>query len=639
MGRLDADTGRDSAEIRAFTKAILRDLKALERMLSRGMIESGVRRFGVEQEFFLVDRGWRPAAVALDVLEHLPEDTFTTELALFNLEANLQPKLLTGRCFSAMEVEIEERIAQARAAAQQEGADVVLCGILPTLGKSDLSMDSITPMPRYYALNDALNRIRGGSSYRLRIEGTDEIFVEHDSVMVEACNTSYQVHLQVSAEEFPSFYNVAQLVTPPVLAACVNSPLLFGKRLWNETRIALFEQSMDTRSATPHLRQTSTRVRFGERWINKSVTELFEDDIARFRVLLTGEVTEDPFEVLARGGVPRLPALQLHNGTVYRWNRPCYGISEGKPHLRIECRVLPSGPTIMDEVANAAFWIGLVLGGAREYGDVARRVDFDYAKSNFVAASRRGLDAGFHWLTGETVSARDLLLGELLPLSRSGLEELAIEPTEIDHYLGIVQGRVESGMTGATWQLKSLRGMTGKGSVAESMTALTSGMAHRQRDPRPAHNWEPAEIWEAGGWRYNYLKVEQYMVTDLFTVHEDEPIELAAFLMDKQNIRHVLVENDDHTLVGLVSYRSILRMVAASGAPGTSESDPIRTIMASDVVTVEPETSTLEAIRIMREKRVSALPVEKNGKLIGIISERDFLPIAYQLLEEKLEEV
>ena len=639
MGRLDADRGRDSAEIRAFTKAILRDLKALEGMLSQGMIESGVRRFGVEQEFFLVDRGWRPAAVALDVLEHLPKDTFTTELALFNLEANLQPKLLTGRCFSAMEVEIEERIAQARAAAQREGADVVLCGILPTLGKSDLSMDSITPMPRYYALNDALNRIRGGSSYRLRIEGTDEIFVEHDSVMVEACNTSYQVHLQVSAEEFPSFYNVAQLVTPPVLAACVNSPLLFGKRLWNETRIALFEQSMDTRSATPHLRQTSTRVRFGERWIRKSVTELFEDDIARFRVLLTGEVTEDPFEVLARGGVPLLPALQLHNGTVYRWNRPCYGISEGKPHLRIECRVLPSGPTIMDEVANSAFWIGLVLGGAREYGDVASRVDFDYAKSNFVAASRRGLDAGFHWLTGETVSARDLLLGELLPLSRSGLEELGIEPTEIDHYLGIVQGRVESGMTGATWQLKSLRGMTGRGSVAESMTALTSGMAHRQRDPRPAHNWEPAEIWEAGGWRYNYLKVEQYMVTDLFTVHEDEPIELAAFLMDKQNIRHVLVENDDHTLVGLVSYRSILRMVAASGAPGTSESDPIRTIMASNVVTVEPETSTLEAIRIMREKRVSALPVEKNGKLIGIISERDFLPIAYQLLEEKLEEV
>ena len=640
MGRLDVGGGRDSAENRAFTKAILRDLRALETMLAEGMIESGVRRFGVEQEFFLVDRGWRAANVALDVLRHLPEGTFTTELALFNLEANLRPKLLTGRCFSAMQVEIEEVLAQARAAAKKENADIVLCGILPTLSKSDLSMDSITPKPRYYALNDALNRIRGGSAYRLRIEGTDEIFVEHDSVMVEACNTSYQVHLQVSAEEFASFYNVAQLVTPPVLAACVNSPLLFGKRLWNETRIALFEQSMDTRSATPHLRQMSTRVRFGERWVRDSVAELFQDDIARFRVLLAGEVTEDPFEVLGRGDIPRLPALQLHNGTVYRWNRPCYGISDGKPHLRIECRVLPSGPTVMDEVANAAFWIGLVLGGAREYGDVASLIEFDYAKSNFVAASRRGLDARFHWLSGETVGARELLLDELLPLSRSGLEELEIERSEIDHYLGIIQGRVESGMTGAMWQLKSLRAMHRQGStIAERMAALTSGLAQRQQDARPGHTWAPAEIREAEGSRSNYLKVEQYMVTDLFTVHEDELIDLVAFLMVKQNIRHVLVENDDQTLVGLVSYRAILRMVADSGVPGSAESEPIRTIMASNVVTVKPETSTLEAIRVMKKHHVSALPVEKNGKLIGIISDREFLPIAYQLLEEKLEEV
>ncbi len=638
MGRLDADKGRDPAEIRAFTKAILRDLKALEVMLSQGMIESGVRRFGVEQEMFLVGRGWRPANVALDVLGHLPEETYTTELALFNMEANLKPKLLTGRCLSAMHVEIQEVLEEARQAAKKEGAEVVLCGILPTLGKSDLSMDSITPMPRYHALNDAINHIRGDAKYRLRIEGTDDLFVEHDSVMVEACNTSYQVHLQVSAEEFPSFYNVAQLVTPAVLAASVNSPLLFGKRLWNETRIALFEQSMDTRSATPHLRQTSSRVRFGERWVRDSVTELFQDDIARFRVLLTGEASEDPFAVLADGGVPRLPALQLHNGTVYRWNRPCYGISNGKPHLRIECRVLPSGPTVTDEVANAAFWIGLVLGGAREYGDVAAKIDFDYCKSNFVAASRRGLDAAFHWLGGETVGARDLLLGELLPLSRRGLTELGIDEGDVDHYLGVVEDRIESGMTGARWQLKSLHEMRGQGSLAERMTAVTAGMAHRQSDDRPAHLWEPAEIWEAGGWRFNYLKVEQYMVTDLFTVHEDEPIELAAFLMDKQNIRHVLVEDDDHTLVGLVSYRAILRLVAGSGAPGSSESDPIRGIMASNVVTVEPETSTLDAIRIMRENRVSALPVEKNGKLVGILSERDFLPIAYQLLEEKLEE-
>ena len=303
MGRQDVATERDSAAIRTFTKAILHDLKALEEMLARGMIESGIRRFGAEQEFFLVDKGWRPATVAVDVLKRLPEGPFTTELALFNLEANLEPKLLTGRCFSSLQVELEELIETVRAAAKEEGAEVALTGILPTLAKSDLSLDNMTPMPRYYALNDALNRMRGGA-YRLRIEGTDEILIEHDSVMLEACNTSCQVHLQVSSDEFPLFYNVAQVVTAPALAASVNSPLLFGKRLWYETRIALFQQSMDTRSATPHLREMSPRVRFGEKWVKSSVTELFQEDIARFRVLLAGDVDEDPFAVLESGGVP-----------------------------------------------------------------------------------------------------------------------------------------------------------------------------------------------------------------------------------------------------------------------------------------------------------------------------------------------
>ena len=637
MGRHDVATERDSAAIRAFTKAILHDLKALEEMLNRGMIESDIRRFGAEQEFFLVDKGWRPAAVAVDVLERLPEGTFTTELALFNLEANLEPKLLTGRCFSSLQVELDELIATVRAAAKEEDAEVALTGILPTLAKSDLSLDNMTPMPRYHALNDALNRMRGGA-YRLRIEGTDEILVEHDSVMLEACNTSCQVHLQVSADEFPLFYNVAQVVTAPALAASVNSPLLFGKRLWYETRIALFQQSIDTRSATPHLREMSPRVRFGEKWVKSSVTELFQEDIARFRVLLAGEVDEDPFEVLEDGGVPRLKALQTHNGTVYRWNRPCYGISEGKPHLRIECRALPSGPTTLDEIANAAFWIGLVIGGTKEFGDVSQRMDFADAKANFLAASRRGLEAGFHWINGETVGARDLILEELIPLAKSGLEDLEIEPAEISHYLGVIEERVESGLTGAVWQLRSLHGMSDQGTRPERLTALTSAIVRRQREGLPGHRWEPAQIWEAGGWRHNFLTVEQYMVTDLFTVHEDEPIELVAFLMDKQNIRHVLVEDDAHRLVGLVSYRSILRLVANAGTPGTSETEPVSTVMEVNPVTVSPETPTLAAIETMRSHKVSALPVEKNGKLVGVVTERDFLPIAYELLEARLRE-
>ena len=637
MGRQDVATERDSAAIRTFTKAILHDLKALEEMLARGMIESGIRRFGAEQEFFLVDKGWRPATVAVDVLKRLPEGPFTTELALFNLEANLEPKLLTGRCFSSLQVELEELIETVRAAAKEEGAEVALTGILPTLAKSDLSLDNMTPMPRYYALNDALNRMRGGA-YRLRIEGTDEILIEHDSVMLEACNTSCQVHLQVSSDEFPLFYNVAQVVTAPALAASVNSPLLFGKRLWYETRIALFQQSMDTRSATPHLREMSPRVRFGEKWVKSSVTELFQEDIARFRVLLAGDVDEDPFAVLESGGVPRLKALQTHNGTVYRWNRPCYGVTEGNPHLRIECRALPSGPTTLDEIANAAFWIGLVIGGAREFGDVSRTMDFADAKANFLAASRRGLEAGFHWITGETVGARELILEDLIPLARSGLADLEIEPAEIDRYLDVIEERVESGLTGAVWQLRSLHAMRDQGTKPERLTALTAAIVRRQREGLPGHRWEPAEIWEAGGWRHNFLTVEQYMVTDLFTVHEDEPIELVAFLMDKQNIRHVLVEDDAHRLAGLVSYRSILRLVANAGTPGTSETDPVSSVMEVNPVTVSPETPTLEAIETMRAHKVSALPVEKNGKLVGVVTERDFLPIAYELLEARLRE-
>lgn len=625
--------------VRSFTRALLCDLQALERMLDAGMIESGIRRIGAEQEFFLVGRGWRPASKGVEVLERLGEP-FTPELARFNLEVNLEPAILEGDAFHRIEARLEALLAQAREAAQAEGADICLTGILPTLTKSDLTLDNITPRARYYALNDALNRMRGGEAYRLRIEGTDELLVEHDSVMLESCNTSAQVHLQVSAEEFVPFYNMAQAVTGPVLASAVNSPLLFGKRLWAETRIALFQQSLDTRSGTLHLREMSPRVRFGDRWIEDSVVDLFQEDIARFRVLLATEIEEDPIAVLDAGGIPKLRALQLHNSTVYRWNRPCYGISEGKPHLRIECRVLPSGPTVLDEVANAAFWIGAVIGGVEEYGDITSVLDFDDAKSNCAAAAKLGLKAAMNWVGGRTVSAPDLILGTLLPVARRGLDKYGIRPTDINRYLGVIQDRVESGQTGATWTLRSLAHMRGQGTRGERLAAVTAASVRLQNgDAGPGHEWPLAELEEAGGWKMNYLRVEQYMTTHLFTVHEDELVQMVAFLMDRKQIRHVLVEDDDHRLVGLVSYRSVLRLIAQSG--GVIDDDdarPVKTIMDRDPVTVEPETPTLKAIELMRDRRVSCLPVVDQGRLVGIVSERDFMPIAYQLLEERLQD-
>ena len=622
--------------VRAFTKALLRDLRALEQMLRDGMIESGVRRIGAEQEMFLVNRGWRPAPVSTQVLDRL-DGPFTTELALFNLEANVEPRLLEGRCFSAMEARISELVEQVRDAADASDAQVALVGILPTLSKSDLTLDNITPKARYFALNEALLKMRGGEPYKLRIEGTDELYIEHDSVMLEACNTSCQVHLQVEAEEFAHVYNIAQVITAPVLAAAVNSPVLFAKRLWDETRIALFQQSVDTRSATVHMRELAPRVRFGDGWVTSSVTDLFQEDVARFRVLLTSRVEEDPFEALEAGRVPRLEALQLHNSTVYRWNRPCYGVGGGKPHLRIECRVLPSGPTIVDEVANAAFWIGLVMGGADTFGDVTRRIDFDEAKENFLAASRHGLKAGFHWLDGETYSARRLILDELLPLARSGLAGAGVDPGDIDRYLGLIQERVEAGVTGTTWMMRSFGAMKDKGTRAERLAAVTAALVRRQKSGEPAHTWEVADIHEAGGWRLNYLRVEQYMTTSLFTVHEDELVDMVAFLMDRNEIRHVLVEDDQHRLTGIVSYRSLIRLMAEESGGG-GEAPPVKAIMERDPVSVAPETPTLDAIDLMRRHRVSCLPVVKHGKLVGIVSERDFMPIAYELLEDKLRE-
>ncbi|MDT8341996.1 MAG: CBS domain-containing protein [Longimicrobiales bacterium] len=623
-----------SDAFRQFTKAILRDLQALEVMLDRGMIESGVRRIGAEQEVFLVDQGCRPAPVGVEVLERLGAP-FTSELARFNLELNLAPLLLRGDVFSTLEARLNAHLARAQEAAAAEGARVALAGVLPTLTKSDLRIENITPRQRYYALNDAVGRMLKGQPYRLRIEGTDELHVEHDSVMLEACNTSCQVHLQVSAEEFAPLHNVAQAVTGPVLAAAVNSPLLFGRRLWSETRIALFQQSLDTRSPSLEMRELSARVRFGDHWIRESVVELFQEDIARFRVLLAAEVEEDPLAVLKAGGIPRLEALQLFNGTVYRWNRPCYGISEGKPHLRIECRALPSGPSVVDEVANAAFWLGTVMGVSREYGDVTRILEFDDARANFAAAAKLGLKAGMYWKGGVSVAAPRLILETLLPLAREGLRECGVDADDVERYLTVIHDRVKTLSTGARWALRSLSAMKDRGTRAEQMAALTASMLRNQEAGTPVHTWEPADPPGGRDWEASYHRVEQYMTTHLFTVHEEELIDLVAFLMDRKQIRHVLVEDDEHRLTGIVSYRSLLRLISQDG--GASAADrPVREVMETDPVTATPETTTLEAIELLRRHRVSCLPVVRDGRLVGIVSERDFMPIAYHLLEERL---
>ena len=637
MGEQQVQPDISGEQLRLFMKSLLNDLRAFETMLEEGMIESDVRRIGAEQEFFLVDDGWRPAGLALEVLDEIDDPHFTTELGKFNLEVNLDPLDFGGDCLSRLESQLSEMLTKAREAAHRCGGEIVLTGILPTLRKSDLGLDNMTPIPRYFALNRALSRLRGGA-YEFRIKGVDEVLIKHDSVMLEACNTSFQVHFQSGADEFANLYNVAQAVAAPVIAAATNSPLLFGRRLWRETRIALFQQAVDTRSSSHHLRDRSPRVSFGRSWVKSSAAELFKEDIARFKIILGTELDEDPFAKLRKGEAPELKALRLHNGTVYRWNRACYGITGGKPHLRIENRVLPSGPTPLDEVANAAFWFGAISGLSEEYEDITQVMEFEDAAANFMAASRQGLSAELTWFEGKTRPAGELILEVLLPLARKGLARRSIDEADIDRYLQVIEERVESKMTGSQWILSSLAGMKDHGTPGERLSALTAATVNRQRDGKPIAQWELARLDEAGGWKQHYVKVEQFMTTDLFTVHAEEPVDLVASLMDWERIRHVPVEDHDSRLVGLISYRALIHLLAQGGAKTDGQPVPVEDIMKKDPVTVSPETSSLEALELMRSRQIGCLPVVKDGRLVGIVTERDFMDIAGELLEEKLKE-
>lgn len=637
MGEPRVQEGQDPEDLRVFTQKLLTDLEVLARMIDEGCFETGVRRIGAEQEMFLVDREGRPAPVAERVLATLDDPHFVHELALFNLECNLDPLVLESDCLSRFERQLRELLAKARAAAAEHGCRIVLTGILPTAETSDLGVGNMTPNPRYHALNEAILRLRRGP-FDIRVKGFDELIMRADSVMFEAVNASFQVHFQVRPEEFARLYNVAQAVAAPVLAAAVNSPLLFGKRLWRETRIALFQQSTDTRRPTAHVREQSPRVSFGRRWVEDSILEILREDVSRLRVLLSMEIDEDSETELEAGRVPRLRALTLYNSTVYRWNRPCYGISDGKPHLRIENRILPAGPTPEDEIANAAFWFGLMRGVAAEHGDISRAMSFETAEENFVAAARLGLQAQFTWPGRPSVPAAELILHDLLPLARAGLDELGIDSSDAGRYLGILEERVERHQTGSQWILDSLTHLGEDGNKAERLAALTLATIERQETTEPVARWRPACLAEAGGWRKHYSKVRHLMATELFTVHEDDLVDLVAALMDWEHIRHVPVEDDQHRLVGLVTHRTLLRLLS-QGKVAPGKPIPVSEIMHRELVTIPPDTPTLEAIALMQEHGIGCLPVvDEDDHLVGIITDRDFLDLSAQLLEEGLGE-
>ena len=633
MGEHNVEQSVDEKKSQAFMKALLEDLCALACMLEEGYVESGVTRIGAEPEMFLIDRHLRPAPVSLEGLEHAHDERLTTEIARFNLEANLTPLKLENNCFSLMEQELIELLELARNSAATQGANILLAGILPTLQKSDLTLDNLAPVARYHELNRGVMGLRGGP-LSIHIKGLDELSLTHDNIMMESCNTSFQVHFQSNAKQFANHYNVAQAITAPVLAAAVNSPLLFGQRLWQETRVALFQHSTDERSRPQLARNQPTRVNFGDRWLENSVLELFQDQIVRFRPIMISEPDHNPFEVLSRREVPSLSALRLHNGTVWRWNRACYGVTEGVPHLRIENRALPSGPTVVDEIANAAFFTGLMVALPQAYGEISKRMMFDDAKMNFFRAARHGLDAQFHWLDGQSLSATALILDQLLPLARQGLSSSQVASDDIDKFLGIIEERTRSGQTGARWIMKSLSGNSGSKDTGQRN--LTAAMLANQKQGQPVHRWSIIENAESEEWEHGYRTVGQFMSTDLFTVKPDDLIDLAASVMDWRHIRHVPVEDEEGRLVGLITHRGLLRLMSNGNRFMESNPVTVRDVMVEKPITVSPSTSSLAAIDLMRSNRIGCLPVVENNQLVGIVTSYDFLEAAARVFHQHL---
>jgi predicted transcriptional regulator/gamma-glutamyl:cysteine ligase YbdK (ATP-grasp superfamily) len=606
-----------------FTRQLINDLNAFEQMVKNGQFEKGITRIGVEQEFCLMDYNQRPSMKALEVLELLDGDQFTTELALFNLEANLNPLTFSGRCLTDLENQLVRLLTKANKVAHSVGAKIILTGILPTLRLDDIKIENISPNPRYKQLNDAMLESRG-SDFTFHIHGVDELVHKHDSVLFESCNTSFQVHYQVQPEEAISSYNWAHAIAGPVLSSMANSPVFLGKRLWHETRIALFQQATDTRKSMSPLRKERNRVRFGSNWSTGDVIDIYREAVGRFEILMPIEVEEDAMKMLKANQIPKLQALAAHNSTIYNWNRMCYGITNDKPHLRIECRYISSGPTIVDETANAAFWTGLMHGMPDMYVNIHRKMRFDDARKNFFNAAKMGLDTQFKWLNKKPIAARDLLMKELIPIAKEGLKMASVNSDDISKFMGIIEDRVQSGKTGASWILNSYSRLADEKTTPDGMmVSIAEGIYQRQKVGLPVHKWSRLHIREGTGWESKYKDVGQIMSGDLITVLEDDLLELALNIMQWSNIHHLPVENKRGELKGLITSDHLIQVLTSTDRRQISKKTASH-VMIKEVITVSPDMSTIDAYWLMKNNEIDCLPVLLNHKLVGIVTLHDY---------------
>ncbi len=473
-----------------YREKVRRCLDVFERMLRDARFDAEAPMTGLEIELNLVDDAGDPALRNVEVLEAIADPDFQTELGQFNLEINVPPKQLKDRGFTAFEEGVRKSLNHAEEKANELGAHMVMIGILPTLSAGHMSPEALSANPRYQLLSDQILAARG-EDIVIDIGGPERLRTTADSIVPEAACTSTQLHLQVSPEDFSAYWNASQAIAGVQLALGANSPFLLGRELWRETRIALFEQATDTRSEELKAQGVRPRVWFGERWIT-SIFDLFEENVRYFPSLLPILDEEDPLEVLQDGRTPTLHELRLHNGTIYRWNRPIYDIVEGTPHLRVENRVLPAGPTVADTMANAAFYYGLVRTLAEHERPLWSQMSFSAAEENFHVAAREGIEANVYWPGLGQVPATELVLRRLLPMARAGLEAWGVLNDESDRLLDIIEQRCLTGQNGSSWFVDRFHERAGD-SDADRLDALRSTLndyrSHMATND-PVHTWE-----------------------------------------------------------------------------------------------------------------------------------------------------
>lgn len=471
MGQEITNTSFSKKDFRIFSSCLKQETKILNEWFEQGVLSNDGLVGGFEIESWILDRALRPAPVNKEFLEHFNSSLASPELASFSLEFNNLPRDLVNAVFSDFHTELENTWKQAQDVAKNLSipSTLLLIGTLPTFQLSSLSKDTMSDMNRYRALNEQIMARRKEKFLHLYIQGNELLELDSGNVMLEATTASFQIHTQVPAQEAHHYYNAALMITAPLVVIAANSPYIFGKNLWNETRIPLFEQSIDTANPAVPIK----RVSFGSGYIKESILECFEENLKDFYILLPIIEKDDG----------TLSHLRLHNGTIWRWNRPLLGFNEqGQPHIRIEHRAIPAGPTFIDMIANAAFFYGLQHYWAQMLKNGHSLPEFNEIKSNFYTAAIHSFDHSIIWF-GEHVESVELLRNILLPQAEKGLSMMNISFSDIQKYLSIIAARIENQQTGASWQRKYVA------LHKCDMTELTRTYQRFQESGAPVHTW------------------------------------------------------------------------------------------------------------------------------------------------------